>query len=381
MSKRIATDYPGVVYRVVQRIGRSGTERMYYARYKVDGKLVETKLGRQYADDLTPARAARIRSELIEGRRETRKERRVRVEREKAAAEGKWTLDHLAEAYFNQRSEGWSRHTDEGRYRNHLKPAFGSREPSEIIKLDVDRLRIQLSKKLKPQTVAHVLTLLNIIVNYGAANNFCKPLSFKIKRPTVNNEVTEYLNGDQLHRYLQELEKEPDDTTRNALKLVLNTGIRRGELFKLKWRDVDFDRGFLEIRDPKGGPSQKIPLNDAAREILAFHPRRDDTPYVFPGNKGRQRQRLKIANKIRDRAGLPKSFRPLHGLRHAYASMLASSGMVDMYSLQKLLTHKSPTMTQRYAHLHDEALKRAAGVADDILSHAMVEAEQKQEVK
>jgi hypothetical protein len=46
--------------------------------------------------------------------------------------------------------------------------------------------------------------------------------------------------------------------------------------------------------------------------------------------------------------------------------MLASSGKVDMYTLQKLLTHKSPAMTQRYAHLRDEALRRAADVADEI---------------
>ena len=51
---------------------------------------------------------------------------------------------------------------------------------------------------------------------------------------------------------------------------------------------------------------------------------------------------------------------PLHGLRHVFASTLASSGKVDMYTLQKLLTHKSPIMTQRYAHLRDDALKRAS---------------------
>jgi integrase len=47
--------------------------------------------------------------------------------------------------------------------------------------------------------------------------------------------------------------------------------------------------------------------------------------------------------------------------------MLASSGKVDMYTLQKLLTHKSPIMTQRYAHLRDEALKRASDVAAEII--------------
>ena len=48
--------------------------------------------------------------------------------------------------------------------------------------------------------------------------------------------------------------------------------------------------------------------------------------------------------------------------------MRASSGQVDMYTLQKLLTHKSPLMTQRYTHLHDEALKRASEVAGDIIT-------------
>jgi integrase len=47
--------------------------------------------------------------------------------------------------------------------------------------------------------------------------------------------------------------------------------------------------------------------------------------------------------------------------------MLASSGEVDLYTLQKLLTHKSPQMTQRYAHLRDEALKRAANLAGELI--------------
>ena len=54
---------------------------------------------------------------------------------------------------------------------------------------------------------------------------------------------------------------------------------------------------------------------------------------------------------------------PDNGLRHSFAAWLASSGQVSMYELQKLLTHSSPQMTQRYAHLHDDALKKASGVA------------------
>lgn len=55
--------------------------------------------------------------------------------------------------------------------------------------------------------------------------------------------------------------------------------------------------------------------------------------------------------------------------------MLASSGQVDMYTLQKLLTHKSPQMTQRYAHLRDDALKGAADLAGEIVSSVLADTE------
>ena len=83
-----------------------------------------------------------------------------------------------------------------------------------------------------------------------------------------------------------------------------------------------------------------------------------------------QRNIRKSIDRICKAARLPEGFRPLHGLRHVYASMLASSGEVDMYTLQKLLTHKSPQMTQRYAHLRDDVMKRAADLAGKIITAA-----------
>ena len=153
------------------------------------------------------------------------------------------------------------------------------------------------------------------------------------------------------------------------MKMALFTGMRRGEILKLEWKDVDFQRGFVSIRDPKGGDDQMIPLNDAARGILESIPKTNN-PYVFPGPSGNQKPAMNrlFTKRIKKKANLPQNFRPMHGLRHVYASMIASSGKVDMYQLQKLLTHKDPRMTQRYAHLRDEALKRASDVADDILS-------------
>ena len=149
--------------------------------------------------------------------------------------------------------------------------------------------------------------------------------------------------------------------------LALYTGMRKSELFRLTWADIDFDRGFIHIRNTKGGKDQIIPLNETARTILKSHPK-EKSEFIFPGKGGGQRVNIyRQTSKIKAAAGLPKDFRPLHGLRHTYASILASSGQVDMYTLQKLLTHKSPQMTQRYAHLRDETLKRASDLAVTVI--------------
>jgi integrase len=108
-------------------------------------------------------------------------------------------------------------------------------------------------------------------------------------------------------------------------------------------------------------------MNDLVREVLENHPKTEGSPYVFPGKYGMERKNIyKFVNEIKRKAGLPKKFRIFHGCRHIFASRLASSGEVDLYTLQKLLTHKSGAMTQRYAHLRDEALKRASNLAADI---------------
>jgi integrase len=369
--KRVKTKYPGIYYREADRIGGTGTEKVYYIVFKKNGKIHEEKVGRQFADDMTPARAALIRGERIEGKRLSRKELREQEEARRAAEEGQWTIDKLFNSYIDSRPKNNSRATDSNRYKNHLEPIFGKKKPSEIIPLDVDRLRIKLLKKLSPQTVKHVLNLLTWIVNYGVKRGLCDPLNFHIKKPTVNNIRTEDLNEEQLRRLLEAIEKDENLAAQGIMKMALFTGMRRGELFRLKWVDVDFDRGFIHIRDPKGGQDQKIPMSNSSRDILEAQPR-TESEYIFPGKNGGERVAIsKAVNRIKNRAGLPKDFRPLHGLRHVYASMLASSGQVDMYTLQKLLTHKSPIMTQRYAHLRDETLKRASDLAGNIITDAI----------
>lgn len=142
-------------------------------------------------------------------------------------------------------------------------------------------------------------------------------------------------------------------------------------MLRLKWEEVDFERGFIRLVNPEGGKTAVIPLNEQARDLLKSHAREPGSLFVFPGRGGRQRREIRRPiERIRKAAGLPEGFRPLHGLRHHFASALASSGEVDLFTLQKLLTHKSPAMTQRYAHLRDEALRQASNLAGELVSKA-----------
>jgi integrase len=369
-QKRYKTKYPGVYYINGKAVGSNKDEKIYYIVYRKDGKQIDEKAGRQFQDDMTPARAAQIRTNRIQGKELSNKEKRKAEKAAREAEKRRWTVSRLWDEYRARNPTLKGIVTDKNRYEKHIKPLFGDKEPLDIIPLEVDRLRIKLLKRRAPGTVKNVLELLRRIINFGVKKKLCPGINFTIEMPRTDNVKTEDLNPQQLSKLLEAIEGDTNIQAANMMKLALFTGMRRGEMFKLKWKDIDFNRGFINIKDPKGGPDQKIPLNDAARNLLKSHPR-TKSRFVFPGRGGSQRTDIKHqVNRIKEEAGLPADFRALHGLRHVYASMLASSGEVGMYTLQKLLTHTDPKMTQRYAHLRDEALKRASNLAGDIVTQA-----------
>lgn len=357
---RLKTKYPGVFSRERKRPGGAGTEKVYYVVFKRDGKMIEEKAGCQYADDMTPAKAATIRGQLMEGKLATKTEKRA--EKQKKL----WTIGELWQEYKTQRPITKTLSIDDNRYNNYIAPTLANKEPKNIVPLDIDRLRIKLLKIRSPQTVKHVLGIIKRICLFGQNKALCPGLNFHPQMPPVDNKKTEYLTKEQLQELLAAIDADENRHVATMMKLALFTGMRRGELFRLQWEHIDFRQGFIRIVEPKGGKEQIIPINSAARQLLENH-KRTSNPFVFPGKNGCQRvSAQKALRRIRERAGLPKDFRPLHGLRHTFASELASSGEVDMYVLQRLLTHKSPVMTQRYAHLRDEPLKRGAEVASGI---------------
>jgi len=384
--KRFKTGYPGVYYIEASNLVNGKPEKIYYIQYRKTGKLVEEKAGRQKRDDMTPARAAKMRGLRIDGDQQSNQERREKEEAERKEREGRYTISRLWDEYTLLKTNYKGLAPDKSRFTKYLEPEFGKKAPDELTTADIDKFRSRLLKKEKksPQTVKLILALLKRLINFGAKKGLClnpAPSVLDIEMPKVDNVRTEDLSRGQIKALLKAIDEDPNQDVGRMMKLALYTGMRRGELFSLKWEHLDFQYGFIELEDPKGGKSQKIPMRRKAKEIFNSQPK-TDSPYVFPGPKGGRRTDIREPlNRIKKRANLPDDFRPLHGLRHVYASMLASSGKVDMYTLQNLLTHKSAAMTQRYAHLHDQSLKKAADVAEDIIDEAMADDANKKKAK
>lgn len=369
-KKREKTQYPGVFFRKE----KDGTKAFYilYRKGGRESKLIEEPVGKS-STGMTPAKAKNIRADRIRGIECSNKENREKLKLESNSSQSIINLKCLWDKYFDLNSEKSDIKKDLSLLR-HVEDLL-EKNVEEITTYDIDILIKNLKNKkssrsseddphnLSLSTIAHVLELIRRLINFGIKRNLCKkPENLSIEIPHVDNEKTEMLSDEEMKRYLQALDEEPDQDAVALIRLAMVTGMRKGALLGLKWSDCNFEKRTICLQGEyaKKGRTEYIPMNDSAKIILESINNRN-SEYVFPGKDGKKRNDYRrIARRVKKKAGLPEDFRPLHGLRHNFASTLASSGEVELYIIQKLLTHSSPQMTQRYAHLRDEALMEAS---------------------
>lgn len=151
------------------------------------------------------------------------------------------------------------------------------------------------------------------------------------------------------------------DHLRPMLIMLLNTGLRKGELLNLSWSDVDLDRSMIVIRaeTSKSKKVRHVPLNSTVRETLQNWQKSNPAPstFVFPGRRGGRMDNFNNSwRALRDQAGL-ENFR-LHDCRHHFASRLVMAG-VPLNTVRQLLGHGDLKTTLRYAHLSPEVQQDA----------------------
>ena len=338
-----------------------GRDKKYRVCISVRGQRVT-----RVVDNLTLAREseAAIKGDLVRGEFE--------INHKKKPVH---TLNEVWARYLPYAKEHKKSWIDDLRYyRRHLEPRFGNKALDAISPIDIERMKSELKKGLnrrgKPfaaQTIKHQLVILRRLYNlarkWGMYDG--KSPMESVEMPRIDNQKTEFLTDEELTRLLDTLDTWPFRESAAFIKFALFTGLRRGELFKLAWDDVDFERGMLTLKDPKGGMTESIPVSAEAMEVLKAL--EVTSTFVFAGKDGKQRVEFNGPwQRIRKAADLPEGFR-LHGLRHHFASTLVSAG-VDLLVVQKLLTHKDAKTTARYAHLAPGAVREAALKSGELLT-------------
>ncbi len=155
---------------------------------------------------------------------------------------------------------------------------------------------------------------------------------------------------------------------RDLVQFALGTGMRMGEILSLSWRGVDLIRRTAMVFQSKNGERRTIPLNQTVLSVMKERGtlRSLRTDLVFPSKthtpleSGHLRRAFRLALK---KAKI-EDFH-FHDLRHTFATRLVQAG-VELYKVQRLLGHKSPMMTQRYAHHYPESLRDGVEVLDRI---------------
>ena len=208
----------------------------------------------------------------------------------------------------------------------------------------------------KPATVNREMCVLSKIFSLAVDaelldDNPCR----RVKKLRTANQRVRYLSNAEEEALFKALKGQ--NWVKNIIVMAINTGMRRGEIFDLKWFDVDFNRRIVHVRQSKSGRPRTIPLNATAQTLLKGLPKTSE--YVFPSPKNEKRRVNDVGRQF-ERAVKNAKIADFHfhDLRHTAATRMADAG-ADPFTLAAILGHSDIRMTARYTHATDQAKRRA----------------------
>lgn len=249
----------------------------------------------------------------------------------------------------------------------YVLPAIGHLAAVDIKPFHIDKIITGVGAK-HPVRANRVRACISAMFNRAIANE-----GWGLERNPVNKSVRRFPEYRRPDRFLSEVEvkalitalnEHRNQQSANAIRLLLTTGARRGELLSARWSEVDLSLGVWHkpAQATKQRREHHIPLNPAAIMVLQSMQasRRGDSDLLFPGLDRKQPlgDVKKSWKTILHKAGI-ENFR-LHDLRHNFASVLISNG-ATLHQVAALLGHSELRTTQRYAHLAPAVLREAAG--------------------
>ncbi len=339
------TYHPGVyINEHTTRKHRGQPDECYYICYRYKSKLKWEKIG-WASEGYSPVLAESVRAERIRTKRhgDDLPVKNMPSPLFKTVAERyiQWLED-------NQKGTV----ADQNRYDNHLEVPLGNMHLDEIDPVTLETLKKNLfASGLSPQSVKHVLALIRRVVNKAIDLklwNGANPVR-KGSLPRVNNTRLRFLSQTEAQALIEAC----NDHLKPIVITALSTGMRRGEILSLTWKQVDLEHGFIFLDKTKSGKRREIPISSVLKETLTTLPRDPSVPWVFynrTSKKPLQDAKRSFASAL-ETAEI-KDFH-FHDLRHTFASHLVMGG-TPLATVSRLLGHSDISMTMRYAHLAPE---------------------------
>ncbi|MGQ0741989.1 MAG: tyrosine-type recombinase/integrase [Alphaproteobacteria bacterium] len=391
-------------------------KKVYVAQFRQHGRSRRMKLGEH--GRLTPDEARSAAKKVlgaVEGGKDPIEERR--------AERGVRTFDEIASDYLRLHVAPKRKPRTHAEYARILKryvsPAFGSRGITSVSRADAARLHAAMADS--PGAANRCLALVGAVWNWAVREREVP----RLPSPTIDihrypeKGRERYLTPDELRRLGQALRdaetkgvpwevNETASTSKHipknkrsriidpyavaAIRLLMLTGARLGEILTARWDYIDWDRGLMLLPDSKTG-KKTIYLSDAALGVLHRITRMDRNPFIIPGlKKNAPRADLKrpwaaivrvagLLEKVEEpnthskgrRARATATMRPslrIHDLRHTFAAMGVGSSL-GLPVIGKLLGHSQPSTTHRYAHLDADPLHKAANLIGHQIAAAL----------
>lgn len=364
---------------------RPSGEKYYFLKYRVAGRQRWATIGPHgspWTVETARREARRLLGRIIEGGDPVGA---------KALERSDLTVSELCDLYFAQpvivTNRGTAKKpssliTDKSNIQRHIKPLIGHIRLRSLTRGDIEQLqqdiaagRSKADVKTRKQGRAIVTggkgTAARSVAVFAAILSFAVSRGLRADNPAkgvklfASQKRERFLNDVEIARLGEALTdlagKGANAVAISAIRFLILTGCRLGEVIGLQWSWVDLQGQCLRLPDSKTG-AKIVPLGDPALALVQAQPRLVGCPFVFPGacGAGHIVNLSRVWHHVLEMAELPGL--RLHDLRHSFASVAVNSGE-SLYIIGKLLGHKQARTTEIYAHLAAHPIRAAANRA------------------
>ncbi|MBA8666760.1 site-specific integrase [Holosporaceae bacterium 'Namur'] len=338
----------------------SGT-RTFFLYKRINGRPDKVKLGRFPEISVEQARKAAYSAitDIAKG---------INPKDEKIFAKKVLLFSELFNEYMDKHARLHKKcwREDNNAYRVHLT-RFYNKKINNIFKGDIIELQANLLKNSGLYSANRVLALLTTIFNKAIEwgfldNNPC--IGIKKFREKSRDR---FIQDDEIPRFFEALNNEPNETFKDFFYICLLTGARRSNVQAMNWQDINLERAEWYIRETKNGESQTIPLIPQALEILRPRLKNRINDWVFPSEtskSGHIEEPKTSWNRILKSAQI-EDLR-IHDLRRTLGSWQAATG-ANSFIIGKSLGHKDQQSTAIYARLNLDPVRTSVGRAVDAM--------------